>query len=113
MDQLEAAKMRETLARSSYTRTGASRTAAHGPADRQRESHARMGVPRRTSPAGTIQRRAFAGWNASAHHTSSAAPPRPTATRLAAVAARDDHRVVSAGGATPPAATAWKASALW
>uniref|UniRef100_A0A0E0NU84 Uncharacterized protein n=1 Tax=Oryza rufipogon TaxID=4529 RepID=A0A0E0NU84_ORYRU len=85
MEQLEAAK--NARARDSrggsYTCTGASRTAVHGPAYRQRESHARMGVPRRTSPAGTIQRRAFAGWNASTHHTSSAAPPRPIATRLA------------------------------
>ena len=54
------------------------------------ESQARMGMPRRTSPAGTIQSCSCAGWNASAHHISSAAPPSPTVMRPTATAYSHD-----------------------
>ena len=52
------------------------------------ESHAMSGVPRRTSPAGTIHSIAFARRNATAHHASSSAPPPSpaAASRLAVTA---------------------------
>jgi len=51
------------------------------------ESHATSGVPRRTSPAGTIHSIAFARRNATAHHASSAPPPSPAAASTVAVTA--------------------------
>ena len=57
----------------------------HAP-EAKRESQATSGVPRRTRPTGTIQSCSRAGWNATAHHTSTPAPASPTAATPAATA---------------------------
>ena len=77
----------------------------HAP-EAKRESQATSGVPRRTRPTGTIQSCSRAGWNATAHHTSTPAPASPTAATPAATAqhAHDHAHPASApdDGRPPP-----------
>lgn len=55
------------------------------------ESHAKMGVPSRTRPTGTIHSCWLEWWKERAHHANSAPPPTPTRRRqqLAPMAAQD------------------------
>lgn len=55
------------------------------------ESHAKMGVPRRTRPTGTIHSCWLEWWKERAHHANSAPPPTPTRRRqqLAPMTAQD------------------------